>query len=377
MSPWHRPLGAFLIDACLAAAACEQGGSTKNLTGEVKVEVDHHMAGLGGQVQFEPFPIKESTGYADAAMLHFGGDSRYTLTRPGQETSAPENYYLAKSGGLTITVAQRSRPALRWPGFYDLQGDAYFFVSREPTFPRLFLGVRQIETAPAIADAWHVFGDTIVFAATTDTASPDRVARSHAGTLTFDAAGKITDGSWKDSTGSTVLVTGTAKTASRGSVDLTAALAGGPATGTQSWSGGIAKNVGVLADRVATDKHVGVLVLVRQQSTGLDAKRIVGTWRVGLHAVFVNPARPGVDVATGLLTMNADLSWKLKLDVGTTEWAGTYRQESLGALTLTEKSQNQDWPAAIDGDYRTIAFTDRTVERTANPFIGVFIGVRE
>ncbi len=358
------------------AAACQNGGTNKNAVSEVKLAVDHHMSGFGGLARFnEGYPIKESKSYADSATLHFRDDGNYTLSRPGQRNSRNEKYFLAKNGELTITVAANSRSARRWSGFYDLDGDGFFFVARDRDFLRMFCGVRQISGSPSLAATWHVFGDTLIFAGPKTKPSPDRVGRAFAGTITMDKAGKLTAGSWKDSSGANVLATGTAKADKLGFLDVALSLKN-DLTSARSFTGGIAKHVGVLMDKVSTDGNVGTLVLVRQIPTGADLKRLEGEWRVGLHAIFHRAGQSRVDVATGTLTLGADKSWKLLLSSRKTPFEGSFTIGNKGDLTLKEKSFNQDWAAAVDPDYRNIVIVDRTSERSGNPWVGIMFGVR-
>lgn len=371
--------------ACLAPAviffSCQEGGTSKNAVSEVKQSVDHHMTAFGGRFQFdEGFPLEANASYTDEATLHFRDTGNYTLTRPGQSKLPEDKYFLSRDGSLTITVSQGSRSALRWPGHYDLKGDAYFFVSRSPTFLRAFFGIRQIADTPKLEGSWHVFGDTLVFADESQKPAPELVGRAFAGKLTFDAELAITSGSWRNSADRLVVVGGQADTNKLGFTDLSLKLTNGFAPG-RTFSGGVANEVGVLVDRVTTgsktdESNVGTLVMIRQTSAALDPKQITGKWRVFIHAVFPNPGQSGVDVATGTLELITGGTWKIELDQVRQAWNGTWVIEKNGALTITETGNNQAWAAAIDKDYRTIAIADHVLERTSNPFVGIFFGVR-
>ena len=366
----------LILLAALPFVACQEGGLNKDATSEIKLSIDHHMAGFGGRVEFtEGFPLKESASYTDSATLHFENDGFYSTSRPGQKRSSREKYFLEKKGGLTITVSQSGRSALRWPGFYDLSGDTYFFVSENVNALRAFIGVRQAGGTPVLTGDYHVFGDTLVFADAKDKPSPDRVGRAFHGTLSVDKTGKITAGSWKDSTGSNVLVTGKLSASSLGFVDAALDLKGGPATGARSFSGGLAKEVGVLIDRVSSDGNVGLCVVVRQRSDAADPKRITGTWRVAMHQIFPTPGRSGVLTRQATLKIVNDKSWTL--EAGKSKLEGTWALGAKGAVTLVEKRYNQRWEGAFSSDYRNLIFVDKTREQSGDPFIGLFFGIIE
>ena len=376
-----HPRTIVLLGLLGLAAACQEGGNSSNASSEVKLDIDHFMAAFGGKAQFdEGFPLEENDTYTDLATLHFKDTGKYQLWRIGQKDPTPPNpYFLEKDGDLTIIVSQSKRSSLRWPGYYDRTGNTYFFVSRTQGFLRAFFGVRQMTGIPDVAGSWHVLGETLVFAATTAKPTHDRVGRAFKGTLTVDATGKITAGLWKDSSGSSVLVTGTLKGSTLGNVDAALELKGGPATGARSFSGGLTKNLGVLMDRVATDGNVGPLVMVRQNPDGIDKKKVVGEWHMGLHAIFNRPViASGVNTAEGILTFT-DTTWKFVLNNPIDTFEGTWSIGSTGDLTLREKEFNQDWVGAIDLDHKTLVLVDRTTEgggTSGTPWVGFFFGLK-
>lgn len=359
--------------ACLAGA-CQEGGVDNSAASEVKLAVDHHLTRIGGAVQFDSFPVKQNASYSETLTLHFEDDGQYSTSSPGNSRSTKNSYFLEKSGKMTLADRVGAGSTLRYTGYYDLEGDSYWFLIRSNTSRNLLYGVRQISGKPTTQDEWHVFGHTLLFADSTASQIPSNVARAFDGDLEFDGSGAITLGSVKDSRDKTMLLDGRIQTASLGFADFAVEFKG---EDSRSYTGGIAKHVGVLSDKTWEDGEVGTIVLMRKMTGAADATRVAGTWKVGLHALFNNPGKSGTDAASADLVLESDKTWKLSTETRTV-MEGKWDVGDKGALTFVEDDGfNQRFTGAVDPDYRNLVFVDKTIENSADPFVALYFGIRE
>lgn len=365
----------LLVPICLLAASCQDGGLDKSATSEVKLAVDHHLTRLGGTPSFSTFPVKPNSTWAETLTLHFEDDGQYSTSSPGNARSAKNKYFLAKDGALTLADQVSGRVTLRYPGYYDLDGDSYWLLIRNSASENLLFGVRQISGKPNVQDSWHVFGETLIFADSKAAQVPENIGRAYAGDADFDASGNITSGTVKDSRDKNILLDGRLAPGSLGFSDLAIEFKG---EDTRSYSGGIAKHVGVLVDKTWDDGEIGTMVLVRKQTASADIKRLTGTWRIGLHAIFNKPGRAGVAASSGVLELASGKTWELSFTGSSTVLKGTWDVDDKGAFTLIENGGfNQRFAGAVDPDYRNVVFVDKTVENSADPFVALYFGIRE
>ncbi|MCB9919654.1 MAG: hypothetical protein H6832_14720 [Planctomycetes bacterium] len=371
-----RKLGLiFVLPIALALASCQEGGLDKSVASEVKIAVDHHLSRLGGAPSFGTFPVAPNASWCDLQTLHFEDDGQYSTSSPGNSTSAKNPYFLGKTGELTLTDKVNRNVTLRYSGYYDLDGDAYWFLIRSNISENLLFGVRQISGKPTVADDWHVFGETLIFAKTTDAQVPENIGRAFVGEAKIDGSGAITSGVVKDSRDKSILLAGLLSGGTLGFTDFAIEFKG---EDTRSYTGGIAKHVGVLVDKTWDDGEIGTLVMVRKQTASADITRLIGTWRVGLHAIFNKPGRAGVATSSGVLLLETGKTWRLSFTDSKTVLSGTFDVGDNGAFTLVENGGfNQRFEGAVDPDYRTLTFVDKTVENSADPFVALYFGIME
>lgn len=356
-------------------ASCQEGGLDKGVASEVKLAVDHHMNRLGGAPSFTTFPVKPNTSWAELQTLHFEDDGQYSTSSPGNQRSAKNAYFLGKNGELTLADRVSGSVTLRYSGYYDLGGDAYWFLIRSNVSENLLFGVRQISGRPTVQDDWHLFGETLIFAATNAAQVPENIARTFVGDATIDGSGAITAGLVKDSRDKTILLEGRLTGGTLGFSDFAIDFKGDD---TRSFSGGVAKHVGVLVDRTWDDGEIGTLVMVRKQTASADPTRMIGRWRVGLHAIFNKPGRAGVAASSGILELATGRTFKLSFTGSNTVLNGSFDIGDKGAITLVENGGfNQRFEGAVDPDYRVMTFVDKTVENSGDPFVALYFAILE
>jgi len=378
----------LILAVAAGVASCSQGGTQKR-TSEVTLSLDHQISFIAGRAQFpERFPIKQAP-YTRQATLIMQKDGTWRVAEPGVPTTPPYDYNLSALGELLIFQPRSNRSTQTYVGYYDLDGDTYFYTKRDLDYNppnqsvlAFYCGVAEPDATPDLENAWSVFGTTLIFADPKSTPNNDLVGRAFAGQWKIaDVSNVLTiqNGEWRDSGGVKVTVDGEATIDSTGYSELDLDLTRGSTNMTRIYKGGIGKNVGVFTDTVVTDGSVGTLFLVRQIGAKADKSKVVGQWRAGVFTIFNDKDRPGTDVAFGLLEMNDDDSFKITITGANQKpfvYTGTWSIGDFGQLTLEEKGRNQTWQAAVSPDYRNIIIADTTTDRV-EPEVGFFFCMRK
>lgn len=384
----HHALRApSLLLACLSLAACAEGGKEVKSSSEVTLSRTHYLVGLLGTRAFPQFPIPPASVGSDRGTLILGDDGNYKIGR-GTSTSGAAAYQLAKTGSFAVIVPRGSNlPSARYAGGYGLDGDtgAYFFTDRftdnTATSVGLFFGLPVVRGTGSLQGDWHLFSQHVIFSKSV-VQSPDNVGRTVAGTLTVDAAGKITAGKGIESTKASLTFSGTVKSFEDGRIDLAVTYEDAQEKDERVFLASAIANLAVGLDEDETDGEAGLLLLIRKRAAKGELAKLAGTYWLGAHTLFVNPARSGTDAATGTLVINDKGAFRIEATgAGDVDfvYTGSLTLADDGALVIKVDGTNETWGGAADTDYRTIVLADHVVEQRTGgkpPELNLFVALR-
>lgn len=394
---------------CSWLAACADGGEEDRPASEVRFSASHHLFGFKTLRGFGEFPATGSVVFTDNGQINLFDDSSYSIARMGV-TSARETYRLANDGTLSIFVSGGgNEPSTVFFGAYGRVGAGnltepgdtpdFFFTDRVST-PNsqsigMFYGTKKIDAALDLRGDWHVFSLHTVLGAAVQ--APDNVGRAVHGNL--NAAGASADanlglsGTGFQSDTSGVPSAGLPLGGSLRYV-LTGATGDGACNFTLQYdtdqrvmraaTGG---DVLFALDDDETDGEAGLALLVREfddssATTSLANDRVDGTYLVGGHTLFINPANAGSDTFIGTIvlgtngTFNLDAVGNQGIDF---RYIGSWTAQANGKLTFTIDGTLETWHGAIDRSYNTLVIVDDFVETRSNnvPELNLVLGVRK
>jgi hypothetical protein len=353
-------LALLLLALLPLGTACSEGGGDDRPSSEVTIAASHQMFGSRGRPLFNKFPVDPLFMLSDRGTLILRDDSSYTVKQDAG-TSSPQRYTIEKDGTFTVTVPVSNRPApTHFVGAYGLEGDtqAYFFTDRFAQNSNdavgLIWGTRLVTGTPDLEGDWHVFSQHVIFSQS-QVQDPDNVGRTMAGTIAIDSTGNIT-GAGKESTKADLTFTGSAQSFADGAVTLTLVYTEG------------------------TNKDSRVFRAAK------DLTKFAGSYTIGMHTIFVNPVRAGIDGAVGTITFNEQGGFKLDATGQQTgaakafSYSGNYTLADDGTLVLTVGGTSETWMGAVDQEYKVLLVADNFVEsRSGNepPEPNQFLGIRE
>lgn len=379
---------ALPIVLLLLATACSKGGGDERPTSEVTISASHQMFGSRGRPLFNKFPVDPAFMLSDRGTLILKDDNTYTVGN-----SAPQGYAIGKDGSFTVTVPVAGRPApTHFVGAYSLEGDTqvYFFTDRFATNSNeavgLIWGTRQTTAMADLEGDWHVFSQHVIFAPPMSSQVAGNVGRTMAGTIAIDAAGDIT-GSGKESTTTNLTFTGSVTDiAANGAVTLELDYTEGTNKDTREFHAGTSNAIILGLDEEENDGETGLIGLLRKRTGSKDLTMLAGTYTVGMHTIFVNPVRAGIDGATGTITFDDKDTFELKAtgqqagQPSAFTYTGKYTMADDGTLTLTVPDTQETWMGAVDQDYKVLLIADNFVEArigTELPELNLILGIRE
>lgn len=391
--------------ALLSLVACAEGGEDDRPESEVQINATHHLFGLRSLAGFGQFPVPTNAVLTDKGALNLFSDSTYTVTR-NSGTSGSDRYALADEGDLAIYVTGSNvEPSQVFLGGYGLvdesQGEDrpdYFFTDRvisnsSPSIG-MYFGTRVKSGQVELEGGWHLLSLHVVFDQTM-ILSPENVGRGAHGGVTIDGGdpGTLRTISGTGSQGTSSLALGGSiqnlldgQGVGDGSMNLTldyqldgqaADIRIVQAAGTDTVIFGVDENSG--------DGEAGLVTLIRKfdaPAAPVDSVRVLGTFLVGGHTLFVNPSNSGSDAFVGEVTLGASGAFRLD-GVGSNgadfTYTGTYSLAADGGMSLSIDGTNETWFAAIDRSYNTFAFIDDFEELRPNstPELNFGFGVRK
>ncbi len=376
----------------MLAAACSKGGGEDRPSSEVTVAASHQMFGSRGHPSFNKFPVDPTFMLSDRGTLTLKDDGTYTVEQ-GSTTSSPQRYAIGKNGVFTVTVPVSGRPApTHFQGAYSLDGDTqvYFFTDRFA--PRatadavgLIWGTRQTTAMPDLQGDWHVFSQHVIFAPANSSQVPGNVGRSVGGTLAIDSNGGVT-GAGKESTAANLTFTGNVEAFASGAVDLDLVYTAGQDKDTRVFRAGASNTVILGVDEEESDGETGLVALVRKRTGSKDLAKLAGTYAIGMHTIFVNPLRAGIDAAYGTIKFQESGAFELKAtgqqngQAYPFTYTGSYQLADDGTLTLNVPGTLETWMGAVDQDYKVLVVVDNFVEtRTGSelPELNLLLGIRQ
>ena len=137
-------------------------------------------------------------------------------------------------------------------------------------------------------------------------------------------------------------------------------------------------------DENTGDGEAGFVTLFRKfdaPSSPADPALVPGTFLVGGHTLFLNPSNSGSDTFVGTVTLTPQGGFRLDATGNTGadfSYIGTYTLAADGGLTIDIEGTNEDWFAAIDRPYNSLAFVDyfQELRPSNNPELNFGFGVR-
>ena len=387
----------------LAFGACAQGGKDDRPQSDVLIAAQHHMFALRSLAGFGTFPVPSSAVVTERGLLNTFDDSTYTVTRPSG-TSGTDRYALETDGVFSVLVTGTStEPTTVFLGGYSLVDDQpdYFFTDRVSTSgsPRIgmFFGTRVVNGQLELEGGWHLLSLHVIF--DPSILSPDNVGRGAFGGVSITAGDPGTQ--------RTISGTGFQGASNQATAALTF---GGAAqnlldaqnTGTgelnltldyqlsgQSVDARIVESAGnenviVGVDEDSGDGEAGLVTLIRKfdaPSAPVDPASVPGTFLVGGHTLFLNPSNSGSDTFVGTVTLTPQGGFRLDATGNTGadfSYIGTYTLAPDGGMTIDVEGTNEDWFAAVDRSYNTLAFVDyfQELRPSNNPELNFGFGVR-
>lgn len=401
--PGLHPCTRYVLFPVLAvfAAACADGGEEDRPRSDVKLAATHHLYSFRSLRGFGTFPVPATAVFTSRGTLNLFDDADYTLAT-ADSTSSPNPYALANDGEFDVYVFGSGRePSVLFRGGYSLvaapNNSDWFFTDRVST-PNsesvgLYYGTRVVTGQVELEGGWHVLSLHAVFGQSLQ--SPDNVGRGARGGVTITAGGpgiqRTISGAGSQGT-SSVTYGGTIQNLLSGSplsgdgtcnLTLSYALTGQSADSRVMFAHAT-NNLVFGLDADESDGEAGMVMMVRRFDTPaapVDAFRVPGTFLVGGHTLFVNPANSGSDTFVGTVTLTATGGFRLDAvgsDGQDFAYQGSYTLAGDGGLTLTISGTNETWFAAIDRSYNTLVLIDDFVETRSNntPELNFLIGVR-
>ncbi len=387
----------------MALVACAEGGDDERPESEVQINASHHMFALRSLVGFGQFPVPATAVQTDRGTLNLFDDSTYTVTR-GATTSGSDRYALAEEGNFGLYVTGSNvEPSQLFQGGYGLVGVAqgdnspdYFFTDRviSNNSPRIgmFFGTRVVTGQVELEGGWHLLSLHVVFDQTI--LSPQNVGRGAHGGVSISSGdpGTLRTISGTGSQGTSGLVLGgsiqnllDAQEVGDGSMNLTLDYQlDGQAADVRIVQAAGTDLVLFGVDEDSGDGEAGLVTMIRKfdaPASPVDSVRVIGTFLVGGHTLFVNPSNSGSDAFVGTVTLSANGGFRLDA-VGNSgadfSYTGTYALASDGGMELSIDGTNETWFAAIDRSYNTFAFVDDFEELRPNstPELNFGFGVR-
>jgi hypothetical protein len=402
---------AFVVLVPVLLSSCANGGKETRPQSEVKITAGHHLFGFRTLRGFGTFPVPSSAVQTDRGTLNLFDDSTYTVARPngtGTSTTGADRYAIATAGDLSVYVTGGgSEPSVLFRGAYSQVNSSgpfdYFFTDRvsTPASPTLglFFGTRKVTGQVELEGNWHLLSLHAVLDATLQ--SPENVGRGAHGGVIIDSGGvtPAVPGSLRAISGTGMqfsssltfsgtiqnLLTGTPLSGD-GTCNLTVdyQLAGQPVE-SRVMIAAATNNLVFGLDADETDNRTGLLTMVRKfavPAAPVDTVRIPGTFLVGGHTLFVNPANSGSDVFVGTVVLTSQGGFRLD-GVGNSgqdfSYLGSYTAAPDGGLTITVNGTAETWFAAIDRSYNTLVLIDDFVETRSNnlPELNFVFGVRQ
>lgn len=400
MHPRQRRLLFPLV--ALLAAACADGGEEDRPQSDVKIAATHQFYSFRSLRGFGAFPVPATAVFTNRGTLNLFDDATYTLT-DASGTSSPNPYALGNPGDFSIYVLGSGRePSVLFRGGYSLvaspNNSDWFFTDRVST-PNsesigLYYGTRVVNGQVELEGNWHVLSLHAVFGQTVQ--SPDNVGRGARGGVAISAGNpgdqRSISGSGSQGT-SAVTYGGTIQNLLSGSplsgdgtsnLTLSYTLIGQSADSRVMFAHAT-NNLVFGLDADESDGEAGMLMLVRKFDTPaapVDSVRVPGTFLIGGHTLFVNPANSGSDTFVGTVTLTSTGGFTLDAvgaDGQDFAYQGSYTLAADGGLTLSINGTNETWFAAIDKSYNTLVLVDDFVETRSNntPELNFLIGVRK
>lgn len=387
----------------LAVAACAEGGEDERPQSDVLIAAQHHMFALRSLAGFGTFPVPSTAVQTDRGILNMFDDSTYTVTR-ASGTSGADPYALENDGVFNILVrGSGAEPTTVFLGGYSLAGDQadYFFTDRVSTSgsPRIgmFYGTRVVNGQLELEGGWHVLSLHVVF----DQAilSPDNVGRGAFGGVSISAgdpgtqrtiSGTGFQGATNQATAALTFGGAAqnlldAQNMGTGELNLTLDYQlDGQAVDARIVESAGNDNVIFGVDEDTGDGEAGFVTMIRKfdaPSSPADPALVAGTFLVGGHTLFLNPSNSGSDTFVGTVTLTPQGGFRLEATGNTGadfSYIGTYTLASDGGITVDIEGTNEDWFAAIDRTYDSLAFVDyfQELRPSNNPELNFGFGVR-
>lgn len=378
----RRP--ALLAGLAFPLAACAEGGKEDRVQSEVKISADHHMFGFKGEQAFPQFPIRSEDLQVERGVLTFDDQGKWTLD--GQSGST---YDLAKTGALVFRVPNGRSADLAFRGAYGLSGDTGLFFFADTVKPKvgLFFGARTVRAAANVTGDFHAFG-LVVLTTGNAVVDPDNVARAFSGSITTDAAGAVTAGTARESTGADLTLTGNLRAFGDGSVEVGLSLDTSSTRTPRAFTAAAAVTQSqpvttsvMIGSETADNDAAGMLVLVRKRDGRASLGDLAGDYWVGALTVFANPTDAGMEGSYGTLTLTSSGGWRLDAKDSTTSYrlSGTFEIDADGTMRITNNATREVWQGAFDQDDRTVVFVDAdlTGTSTSRPELNLFVALRQ
>ena len=383
--------------------ACANGGKTTTPQSDVQISAMHHLFSFRSLTGFGTFPVPGTAVLSTRSTLNLFADSTYTLT-DSNGTSSPDRYALANDGTLSIYIS--GTPTLIYRGAYSLNGTQadLQFTDRVSTNSSpsvgLFYGTRIVSGQVELEGGWHLLSLHTVLAASNATLAYNNVGRgAHGGVaITAGAPGaqRTLSGTGVQSVGLTMAINLTfggtiqnlldANNVGDGSCNLDVSYTpDGQAVDDRPMLSAANDNIVFGLDSDESDGEAGVLFLVRKfdaPTTPVDSVRVLGTFLVGGHTLFVNPSNSGSDAFVGVVTLGQQNAFRLDATGSSGAdfaYSGTYTLAADGGMTISIPATNETWFAAIDRNYNTFVFVDDVIESRSNSAseLNLGFGVRE
>lgn len=377
----HLPRVPFLA---LLLVACAEGGKQDRIESEVRITADHHLYGFKGEQAFPQFPIRSGDLQVESGLLAFNDQSQWTL-----DGTSGSRYDLAKTGALVFRVPNGRSADLVFHGGYGLSGDTGLFFFADAVKPKvgIFFGARTVRATANVTGDFHVFS-LLVLTTANAVVDPDNVARAFAGSVTTDAAGAITTGTARESTGTDLALTGNLRAFNDGSVEVGLSLDTSAtrtprsftAAATVTQSQPVTTSV-LLGHETADNDAAGLVALVRKRDGRANLADLAGEYWVGALTVFANPTNAGTEGSYGTLTLTDTGGWRLDAKDSTTGYrlSGTFEIDADGTMRITNNATREAWRGAFDQDYQTIVFVDNDLAGTSSsrPELNLFLALRK
>ena len=387
----------------LSLAACAEGGEDERPQSDVLIAAQHHMFALRSLAGFGAFPVPSSAVQTDRGIFNTFDDSTYTVTR-ASGTSSPDRYALENDGVFSVLISGSStEPTTVFLGGYSLVADQddYFFTDRVSTSgsPRigLFYGTRVVNGQLELEGGWHLLSLHVIF--DQGILSPDNVGRGAYGGVSITAgdpgtqrtiSGTGFQGASNQATaaltfGGAVQNLLDAQNTGTGELNLTLDYQlNGQSVDARIVEAAGNENVIFGVDEDTGDGEAGFVTMFRKfdaPSSPADPALVPGTFLVGGHTLFLNPSNSGSDTFVGTVTLTPQGGFRLDATGNTGadfSYIGTYTLAADGGLTIDIEGTNEDWFAAIDRTYNSLAFVDyfQELRPSNNPELNFGFGVR-